>query len=307
MKKQLFFLLTCAASLFADKAPVFYTEEMRELHLSGYTDEEREAIEKDLLVVRSVCLSDVTKSNRSRPVYIATPGSPGARKSTILERFLQCSPEYGKIAYIDPDPRTLKYMVHTYHSRSLSPLALAANASYGISQKNAYEKWRAASNYIAQTLLEESFANRYNIAHGGTKTDDYINIFFPKIKAAGYDIVFLLCSCEDAFRYQAIQYRNNEQKFYQSTPEDAVSKGKMFPRRMSAYFTFADELYLFWSDEMNQPERRAAHFVNGKMSILDQDAYRKFVQKYQNDRANLKKEGIDIPSWDAVIALYVKE
>src|SRR3990167_10483221 len=133
--------------------------------------------------------------------------------------------------------------------------------------KNAYEKWRGGPNFIALTLLEDAFLHKRNIAHGTTSTGEHNPKFLAKVKDAGYDITLLLCSCEDAFRKKAIQYRNEEQKFYQSSPEDALNKGKFFPQRMSAYFTYADTLYLFWSDDLSVRERLAAVFSGGSLKV----------------------------------------
>ena len=278
---------------------------MIDTHLKSYTDEEKGSIEKDLQVVRSVCLSNLNeRSAGKKPFFIATAGAPGARKTTILERFLKNNPEFDSAIYLDPDPRALKFMVHTYYSRSLSPLVAGENPSYTVTQKNAYEKWRGGSNYITLKLMEEAFAKRMDIVHGSTSTGEHISSFLTKVKGAGYNVIFLLCSCEDSFRHNAIQYRNNEQKFYQSTPEDAVSKGKMFPRRMLAYFAYGDELHLYWSDDLATPEQLAAVFKDGKTDIINREAYSKFIAKYEADRVNLTKEDVEIASWDQITATY---
>ncbi len=285
---------------------LYFSPQMRGSHLTSYNQEEIGAIEKDLAVVRSVCFSEAKLGNSSqKPVYIATAGGPGARKSTILERFLSQNPHYSTVVYLDPDPRSLKYMVHTYYSRSLCPLAVSGNPDYSISQKNAYEKWRGGSNYITLTLMEEAFANKRDIAHGTTSTGEHVSSFFSKLKEADYEVVLLICSCEDSFRYNAIKYRNAEQRFYQSTPEDAVAKGKMFPRRMPAYFTYADVIYLYWSDDLSTEEKCAAVFSDGKLKIFDEMAYGKFVQKYEADRANFLTEGVQLPSWKEVTLIYL--
>ncbi len=114
----------------------------------------------------------------------------------------------------------------------------------------------------------------------------------------------LLCSCEDSFRKNAIQYRNEEQKFYQSTPEDALAKGKFFPQRLSAYFTYADTLYLFWSNDLATPERLAAIFVEGNIQVLDQDAYNRFISKFEIDRSSLQAEEKNLPTWNELVHLY---
>lgn len=310
MKKSIFTIALGAASLLSSFAAaaenfLFFSPQAIVSHLNGYNEDEKAAIGKDLDVVRSVCLCNINESEDiEKPLYLATAGGPGARKTTILERFLRDNSLLSKTTYIDPDQRALKFMSHTYYSQSLSALVIGDYENYSMAVKNAYEKWRGGSNFIALTLLEDAFLHKRNIAHGTTSTGEHIPKFLAKVKDAGYAITLLLCSCEDAFRKKAIQYRNEEQKFYQSSPEDALNKGKFFPQRMSAYFTYADTLYLYWSDDLATQERLAAVLKDGGLEVLDMQAFNLFVQKFENDRESLNVEGKQIPSWDELVNLY---
>lgn len=270
---------------------LFFTPKMIDSHLSSYTTEEVELIKKDLEVVRSITFKE--GEPKEKPLYLATAGGPGARKTTILERFMASHPEMcSQMAYLDPDQRALKFMAHTYYSRSLCASEIAKYPIHLAAAKAAYEKWRGGSNFITLTLLEEAFAQKRDIAHGTTSTGEIVGTLLSKIKEAGYHITLLLCSCEDDLRVHSIQYRNEEQKFYQSTPEDAVTKGKFFPLRMPIYFKYADTLYLYWSDNLSTQERLAAIIQDKKIQILDAEAYILFVNKYERDR----KEQ-NLPSW----------
>lgn len=280
-------------------AELFFTPDMISSHLKNYSDEESQLLQKDLTVVRSVCLED--SQNTDIRFYLATAGAPGARKTTILEKFVANHPEYQSGVYLDPDPRTLKFMVHTYYAQSLTPLAVSRTEDYNQVIKNAYDKWRAGSNYIVLTLLEEAFCAGRSIIYGTTSTGSHIPAFFAKLKEHDYKIVLLLCSCPDSLRYEAVDYRNQVLRFYQSSPEDAVAKGKFFPQRMGAYFSYADLMYFYWSDELFSPERLAAVWQNGKLEIHDTEAMRRFVDKYEADRALLAIEGQTIPSFDSYL------
>jgi hypothetical protein len=285
---------------------LFFTPEMIGTHLESYNEEEKAEIAKDLEVVRSVCFAakEVAKNLNPKPFYLATAGAPGARKSTILERFMHEHPEYAQAVYLDPDQRTLKFMAHTYYAQSLSALRAGLTGNYLAVQKAAYEKWRAASNYIVLTLLEEAFARRDNIAYGTTSTGAHIPEFLKRLHEANYQTTLLLCSCEDDVRREAIQYRNEQQRFYQSSPEDAVAKGIFFPQRMSAYFTYADVLYIYWSDDLFSSERLAAVLENGKVTVNDAAALEGFTNKYEKDRAALQAEGKTLPAWNELIEMY---
>jgi len=312
MKKSIFAMLLGAVAFFFSSAfatsasseeYLYFSPQAIESHLKGYTEDEKAAIQKDLKVVRSVCLPSSSVAHR-KPLYLATAGGPGARKTTILERYMKEHSLLSKITYIDPDQRALKFMVHTYYSQSLSALIIGNYPDYAVAVKNAYDKWRGGSNFIALTLLEEAFAQRKDVAYGTTSTGDHISKFLINVKNAGYDITLLLCSCEDSFRQNSIQYRNEMQKFYQSSPEDALNKGKLFPLRMSDYFTYADILYLYWSDDLTSQERLAAILKNGKLEVRDMQALNQFVRKFEKDRETLNAEGNQILSWDELMNIY---
>jgi hypothetical protein len=281
----------------------FFSPQLISSLKAHYTQEELVDVEKDLKVVRDVCF-DQPQTQGDRPFLIATAGGPGSRKSTILERFIEKHPEYAKGIYLDPDQRALRFMVHTYYKRSLNALATASNNDYSVVRKLSYEKWRDASNYITLTLMEEALRSRQSIVYGTTATGEHVEAFFKKLRSRGYDITLLLCSCNDETRAEAVSYRNSVQKFYQCTPEDAVSKGKNFPVRMPVFFAQANTLYLFWSDSIHQSERLAAILRNGNMEIVDAQALDLFISKYNADRETLSKEGKVLPSWNDLTAIY---
>lgn len=307
MRQMIGILVLCMTGLLGfnqatESSFLFFSPEMIQSHLPDYTDEEKVDIERDLEVVRSVCYSKIKpKASGDRPLYLATAGAPGARKSTILERFLESHPEHRSLVYLDPDPRTMKFMVHTYYSQSLSHLAIGTNPDYLSTARKAYEKWQEASNYIVLKLLEEAFSNRQCIAHGTTSTGKSSHAFLDSIRKAGYDVTLLLCYAEDEFRFEALRYRREEQRIYQSKPEDEVQKGWLFPERMQTYFALADTLYLFWSDDLRSPERLAAIVKGNELTILDEEAFNRFADKYERDRVVLSRQGKDLPSWRSIL------
>jgi hypothetical protein len=138
-------------------------------------------------------------------------------------------------------------------------------------------------------------------------TGSYVSEFLKKLKAEGYQITLVLCYCEDEIRKEAIEYRNNEQRFYQSSPEDAVAKGKFFVEKLSVYFQYADTLHLYWSDDLLVEEKSAAIFNKGEMIINEGCACNldRFIGKFDEDRDVLLAEGKTIPSWDELVQLYM--
>lgn len=307
VKKFVFGLILGAISFLSSSVIVetnnflFFSPQMISSHLKDYSENEKIEIEKDLNVVRSVCFSNFKNCSKEKPIYLATAGAPGSRKTTILERFIQEKLPPSSYIYLDPDQRALKFMPHTYYSQSLSAFVNAQSQNYSDTVKNGYDKWRAASNYITLSLLEEALNKKMDIVYGTTSTGPHVLQFFSKLKEANYEIVLILCSCEDSLREKAIQYRNQEQKFYQSTPKDAVEKGKFFSERMGAYFQYGDKLYLYWSDDLFVKERLAAVLENGKVTILDKGAYDNFIRKYEKD---ISLEEVKLPSWNEFLDIY---
>lgn len=280
----------------------YFSPEMIRTHLNGYTDSEITAIDKDLSVVRSVCINPgLTPSIDRPPVYVATAGGPGSRKTTILERFIQEHPSTQAV-YLDPDARGMRFMVHTYYAQSLNHRVIAQEKNYNNVLKTAYEKWRGGSNYIALTLLEETFHQGLDIFHGTTSTGSHIEQFFPAVKNAGYRIELLLCSCDDVVRDDALEYREHEIRHYQVSKVEAMTKGKLFALRMPLYFKYADKLYFYWSESLSQPERLAAVLDGNSFEITDLEAYVQFVGKYEADRKIHQAEGIDLPSFKELLS-----
>jgi hypothetical protein len=139
----------------------------------------------------------------------------------------------------------------------------------------------------------------HSIIYGTTSTGAHIPEFFAKLKEYGYQIILLLCSFSDSLRKEAVEYRNQVVRFYQSSPEDAVAKGKFFPQRMKDYFDYADILYFYWSYDLFSSERLAGIWQNGKLEIHDKEAMQHFVEKYEEDRGSFAAEGKMIPPFDS--------
>lgn len=79
-----YLLIFCS---YADEQPYFFfPRDNLSKNLKNYSEQEKKLIERDLEVVRSVCFSDKEASGET-PLYIATAGAPGSRKTTILEKF----------------------------------------------------------------------------------------------------------------------------------------------------------------------------------------------------------------------------
>ena len=254
---------------------------------SGYSKEELRLLDHDLEWIRQLVFGDKKAPKNRMPVYLASAGAPGARKSTILESYLYTRQEFSDAIYVDPDQRALKFMVNTYYDRGLNNYKISQSKDYQTAQKAAYDHWRAGSNYIANTLLNEAIAGGFDIAHGTTLTGPHSGALLKKIKDAGYQIILVLCGAEDSLRVETVRYRNEVQGFYQTDPGDVKDKALLFPQRLKDYFDHADELWIHWSEQLTSPLSPAAHFfLNGKKAeIFSKDQFARFVKKLDKDGA----------------------
>lgn len=275
MKKKLVFIffVFLVFSFFWTKQKknhFFFSREVISSYIREYSLEEQKAILKDLKIVRSVCCVPQEKDPVKRPIYLATAGLPGAGKSTLLEKFLNSEGISSQMTYLDPDQRALRFMVHTYYMQALSNVnttrfGKVLSAQYG------YNKWRNGAYFITLTLLEECFKMKCNIAHGTTLTKPYVPSLLSAIKKAGYEIVILFCLADKNIRKKAIAHRNYEQGFYQSAPEEEEFLESILYENVSSYFSYADTLYLFWSDALFE-QKLAAVFSKGQCEVLDNEA-----------------------------------
>ncbi|MCE3230748.1 MAG: Zeta toxin [Alphaproteobacteria bacterium] len=288
----LFYTLSVMGALGAAQAELI-PDAFVKSHLKPYSDKEKELIEADLRNIADLCFRE-QRPGGDQPLYVATAGGPGASKSTILETFLHDHPDF---VYADPDPRALKFMINTYY-QSLTYYAISQAPSFQAVLRSAYEKWRAASNYIACTILNRAFADGYNIAHGTTSTAKEVAGLYGNLKAKNYRIMLLLCGSTDQNRINAIHNRSM-QGFVQNAEEDTINKGKIFWERFPIYFQYADEIVIYWTEDFAKGSVKAATFdPKGGVVILNPQAYERFVNQYEQERAERR----DIPSFEELIA-----
>ncbi len=257
-----------------------------------YVQEEKDLIIKDLRNIREICFYKTTPTIGT-PTYVATCGGPGACKSTILETYLADKQNF---VYVDPDPRSLKFMINTYY-QSLTFYMASKTASFQEVLLNAYNKWRDGSNYISSSLLNEAGTNNYNIAHGTTSTSPAVKFLYQNLKRYNYKIILLLCYANDETRVNALDHRAKVQLFIQSCTEDVINKGKMFPERLPTYFEYADELNFYWTWDFAQGSICAATLTKEHgLVVHDQKSFDAFIKKYDEDRM-----GSQLPAFDELV------
>ncbi len=276
--------------------PPLVPEEIVNNFLSSYTAIEKEAIARDYRNIRELCLAQARK-NQQRLIYVATAGGPGGGKSTILEAYLRDHPGF---VYIDPDQRALKLMINTY-VQELNNYVLSSDPDYSSILTAAYTKWRGASNYIADSLLNAVYGEGLAIAHGTTSTNKNMPILYQKLKGRGYKIILLLCGSTDENRQRAVENRKVKQGVVQSTNEDVKNKGKMFFENLPIYFKFADEIKLFWVDDFSLGWVMVGEYSKDSGFKKTDQSFDKFKNAYEEFRKeNVSK---NLPSFNDLLVM----
>ncbi len=267
-------------------------------------------VELDRPIVHQTCFHTAQPVEERKPIYVATAGAPLAGKSTVIEQEMADNPaRYSNAVKVDPDRWGMLFMVNTYHGHLMAASTLANAPDFQSAQGRAYDIARPASNFLTLEIFNEAVDGSYDIAHGTTLTGPHIRSLLSGLKQQGYEIDLLLCGANDDMRAEAQQYRANVQGYYQSTPEEVISKGIAFPQKMKDYFELGDNMAIFWRKGVTENAVKAAVYTNGQKIILDQDAYDSFVNKYEADRKSLatpeSDEPLALPSFTEVEQLYL--
>lgn len=221
--------------------------------IANYTPDELTNIKADYEHIRALVKKGKKATSSNKRIYIATVGAPGSCKSTALETFLHNNPAFlQNCLYIDPDQRALKFMTNTYW-QSMTCYQASQNASYQACARKAYEKWRGASNYITNNLLNEAYSEGCSIAHGTTSQSPHVAQLYERLKKKQYKIVLIICLSKTETRAQAVAHREETQGFVQSTYQDFHEKEKTIFKNFPTYVKYADTIHLQWVDEFSKP------------------------------------------------------
>lgn len=289
---MIMFLVSCGA----DETTLIPTDFV-ETFLQNYSDKEKPLIRADHQHIENVAFSGKKPEPQGKRIYLATVGAPGSCKSTILETYMASHPdETGSCVYVDPDQRTLKFMTSTYW-QSMTCYEISTSPTYQECAKNAYNKWRGASNYIANSILNKAYREGFSIAHGTTSQCPEVGENYKKLKSKGYKITLLVCMSEAGNRLQAVKQREEKQGFVQSTPKDFVEKEKSIMKNFPIYFEHADVVHIYWVDKFNKaPLEVGAYSKEGGWSAGKQPKYLKKIMAAYN--ANKTPE---MPAFDELI------
>lgn len=193
-----------------------------------YTPAEKQQILDDL---RKIITEQFTnKTSLDCPTYITTAGAPGVGKTFFIESKHSKNPD--NAVYIDPDQVGLPALAGYQEDK------IKNGSEY------AYNKWRAASNFIANFMFAMACAESKNIIHGTTATSPKIIGIYAQLKVLNYRIEIELIFATLDQRISSVAHRNKE--IIQVTTEDFREKTKpVFSRIHDAYFPYCDSINFY--------------------------------------------------------------
>lgn len=267
-----------------------------------YTESERLSINIDIEeIYKSYC------GTVSEPIAVISAGAPGAGKTVLLEQLLKLD-EYQGYGYIDPDAVCLKNMSHTYLPDLIRSVGTIKCSSYEEClkeelkvRKDAYTKWRPASNAAAHIILGNFIREKKAFFYGTTSTSSDIAARFQLLKDNGYKIHLIHVSAPDAVRWKSIHLRDKE--FVQTTEVDVNEKGKLVPQRLGTYLQYADKIDFYYRDRADGDAVLAATWTKDSKSLMvkSNSAYPNMVELH--DSACAKLERTDISWGESLLAM----
>lgn len=266
-----------------------------------------DAVGKDYAAIRDQAFDGArVATNKEKPLYLGTAGSPCSGKSTELDLEIEGGkdPRYSGIVMVDPDRYAMDYMNYTY--RPLLSAGSKARLGFAQAAKQAYDRARPGSNIIANLILNEAVDRGYHVAHGSTLTSPFSGNLLQSIADAGYERHLMVVYADTATRVEAGKKRADAEAHYQVDTSDFEEKAGLFPQRMADYFRHGDLVTLFFKADVNDRAVPAARFKKGKRVVLNKQAFAAFTTQYEIDRAKLMQKGTELPGFGDVQGIYEK-
>lgn len=249
-----------------------------------YTPAELDALKYDVLAIWNRIKSKELDETKE---IILTAGAPGVGKTTVMRGMWEKQPGF---AYICPDDVCLKEMQSTY-----GDMVVKDGSYQGL--KNAYNKWRAASNFAHHLITAQLVRENKNFFFGTTASSDKTCFFLEFLKKRGYTIRILHVSAPDQVRFDSIAKRDNV--FVQTTDQDVLNKQLMVHERIQdTFLKYASRIDFYFRPLTEKgPDQEAILAAvwlkqdNGpaKLDIIDAKAYEQMRKLHDSVCENMKK------------------
>ena len=107
-----------------------------------------------------------------------------------------------------------------------------------------------------------------------------------QLKLKNYSIILLLCGSSNENRQNAIVECEEKRGFVENAEEDFNQKEQSFFENFPLYVRYADEIYLFWTDDFKKGAYQIETFSKqDSLSIQNAAGLEKFKKSYELFRA----------------------
>ena len=257
----------------------FFPKEIIEGFLSGkafdnlkkYTSDEAKNLNDDINELFQAMMNFNPISNN---LAVISAGSPGAGKTTLLRQKLEAAAKDGSnFAYVCPDDVCLKGQKRTYVTN------VEGSDKSLESRKEAYTKWRPASNAAAHLLLANLIKDKFAFYFGTTCSSPMTYKLFEFLQKKKYKIKVVHVNASDDVRWDSIKKR--DKSFVQTTEIDIREKGEMVSMRINdTFLKYADEIEFYYRFSVDSDAILAATWVKAhdegstaKLTVLNREAY----------------------------------
>jgi hypothetical protein len=208
-----------------------------------YTFEEREQIVTTLKILVAQQFGNMKPSGDK--YYTACGGAPGSGKTFAIEKLYDIDVANGEFysdaIYIGPDSVVLPQMA-AYKKDCADP---------NIGPLKAYEKWRAASNFIANFMMIKAMTEGLNIIHDTTATNAKTATILDVLGSEGYAKRLHFFIADKDARENALLHRKQKLGYTVELQLTATtSKAEAaFERLVDGTYTGRVDLMVFYAQE----------------------------------------------------------
>lgn len=230
------------------------------------------------------------KQPGAHKTFYITSGGPGSGKTTLIRKAQQGGGTLARAVHVDPDEII----------KSFAPYAdaIAAQGDSDAARAQAYDRWRWASVYMANTIVNQLAADGYDIVLGTTGTSPSVRFIYQAAHDAGYASALIMCHAPESVRLDSGARRFEIERRF--TPEaDVREKGnKLFPEIVTTHFTQAQSIFLLWRPGTEKEPVLAAEAVQGVFTCRDPEALAGFINELHAFKPEL--------NWNDTLAGYTQ-
>lgn len=230
--------------------------------------------------------ADLTKNAKpsDKKTFYITTGGPGAGKTSLVSAAQKGDGMLSRAIHIDPDEVIKSFAPYSN--------AIAQAGDTDSARVAAYGKWRWASVYIANTMVNKLAADGFDIVLGTTGTSPAVGHIYDAAHRAGYGSVLLMCHANEETRLASVAKRfETERRF---TPEaDVKEKGnKLFPEVVALHLGKAHQAFIFWRGAVDSAPVLAAEYHGGQTVVRDMKAFSGFMAEMRVHKPEVDWAGV---------------